>query len=358
METGFWKNRRVLVTGHTGFKGGWLSLWLQSLGAQVFGLALVPTQRPNLYEIAGIAQGMTSRILDIRELDALRAHVKEIKPECVFHLAAQPLVRVSYADPVGTFSTNVMGTVNLLEALRPLKSVMSVVVVTSDKCYENREWERSCRESDPMGGSDPYSGSKGCAELATSAFIRSFYSAPALPRIATARAGNVIGGGDWAADRLVPDVLRSLSQGVPVTLRYPDAVRPWQHVLEPLSGYLELAEQLAKGILDGGEGWNFGPRDSDVCTVLNVVKNLSRHWGSEPSFTVEAVQQPHEAALLKLDCSKAAQRLGWNPKLDLDLALGWTVEWYQSWKRGENMGSFTVRQIREYQDRLLRQQNG
>ena len=349
MTPGFWESRRVLVTGHTGFKGGWLSLWLQSLGAQVFGVALPPAPGPNLYESAGIGNGMSSRMLDIRDLDGLRACLKEVKPECVFHLAAQPLVRRSYVDPVGTFSTNVMGTVNLLEALRSVASALSVVVVTSDKCYENREQERSYRESDPMGGSDPYSGSKGCAELATSAFVRSFYSSAGFPRVATARAGNVVGGGDWSADRLVPDVLRSFSQGTPVNLRYPNAVRPWQHVLEPLNGYLELAEQLAKGTLEGGGGWNFGPSESDVSTVLNVVKSLARYWGSESTFSVEPAQQLHEAGLLKLDCSKAAQHLGWKPKLDLDLALAWTVEWFQSWKNGENMESYTLGQIRRYE---------
>lgn len=341
---------RVLVTGHTGFKGGWLSLWLDSLGADVTGLALPPAGTPNFFEAAGVGGAVSSHIVDIRDLGAMRAFVKEKRPECVFHLAAQPLVRLSYQDPVGTFSTNVMGTVHLLEALRGAGSLLSAVMVTSDKCYDNRERDWGYRENDPMGGRDAYSGSKGCAELATASFVHSFFQGSGAPRIATARAGNVIGGGDWAPDRLVPDILRSFSEEKPVVLRYPEAVRPWQHVLEPLGGYLELAERLATGAEKGGDGWNFGPQESDVCTVLEVVKALAHHWGGEAKYTIESAGQPHEAGLLKLDCSKAARRLRWRPKMSLDRALALTVEWHRAWIRSDNMTKLTMRQMEEYQN--------
>lgn len=350
MHQEFWKGKRVLVTGHTGFKGGWLSLWLRSLGADVFGVALPPLTSPNFFEVADIGGVVHSHMVDIRDLGALRARVKEIRPECAFHLAAQPLVRLSYQDPVGTFSTNVLGTVHVLEALREVSSLLSAVVVTSDKCYENREWAWGYRESDPMGGHDPYSGSKGCTELVTASYGHSFFQGTDAARIATARAGNVIGGGDWSPDRLVPDVLRSFSEGKPVVLRYPEAIRPWQHVLEPLGGYLELARQLATGAQKGGGGWNFGPKESDVRTVLEVVEALARHWGGKAEYRVESAGQPHEAGLLKLDCSKASRHLGWRPKMDLDRALALTVAWHKAWAHSANMTRLTREQLEEYQN--------
>jgi CDP-glucose 4,6-dehydratase len=349
----FWRGRKVFVTGHTGFKGSWLSLWLQALGAEVSGYALEAPTRPSLFEQAGVAQGMRSTIGDIRDLSTLQAQMRLGEPEVVIHMAAQPLVLYSYANPVETYSTNVMGTVHLLEAVRNCPSVRAVVVVTSDKCYENQEWLWGYRENEPMGGFDPYSNSKGCAELVTSAYRRSFFSRPSAQggavALASARAGNVIGGGDWAMDRLIPDMIRAFGERRAVRIRHPHAVRPWQHVLEPLSGYLVLA----RGLLERGEalaeGWNFGPADDDARPVAWLVEQLAAKWPGGATWELDAQAQQHEAASLKLDCSKARARLGWRPRWDLGTALDRIVQWHAEQARGTDMRAFTLRQIEEYQ---------
>ena len=349
IDPGFWRGRRVLITGHTGFKGSWLSLWLGSLGARVTGLALPAPTQPNLFEVASVATDMTDIRADIRNTAELAAIVSEHQPELVFHLAAQSLVRESYINPVETYATNVMGTVNLLEALRHCPSVKSVLVITSDKCYENREWLWGYRENEPMGGFDPYSSSKGCAELVTSAMRRSFFADQHRAVIATARAGNVIGGGDWAADRLIPDLLAAFQRQRPATIRNPAAVRPWQHVLEPLAGYLQLGQSLYKE-REFGSGWNFGPALSDARPVSWIADRLAAIWG-DVQWQTDAEQHPHEAHLLRLDCSKAMTELGWSPKLGLEDALRLTVEWHRAWLAGNDMRAFTLDQINAYQER-------
>jgi CDP-glucose 4,6-dehydratase len=320
------------------------------MGAEVMGYALQPPTTPNLFQQAGVGDGMESTIADIRDLEQLGASLRAFQPEFVFHLAAQPLVRRSYSEPVETYATNVMGTVNLLEAVRGVGSVRAVVNVTSDKCYENREWVWGYRENEPMGGYDPYSSSKGCAELVTSAYRRSFFSSRpeqgATVAIATARAGNVIGGGDWAEDRLIPDIMKAFAADQVVNIRSPAATRPWQHVLEPVRGYLMLAECLGKG--ECSEGWNFGPADADVRPVKWVTERLREQWGGG---TVKyAVQDPdlHEAALLKLDSSKAMTKLGWIPRWKLEEALSNTAAWYKAWASGEDLGQITRAQIDAY----------
>jgi CDP-glucose 4,6-dehydratase len=346
----FWQGRRVLVTGHTGFKGSWLSLWLHSLGAKVTGFALPPTTEPSLYEMADVARDINAATGDVRDLVTLERCMRQAKPEIVLHLAAQGLVRPSYADPVETYATNVMGTVNLLEAVRRARDVRVVVVITSDKCYENREWVWGYREDEPMGGHDPYSNSKGCAELVTAAFRRSFFQDDG-PAVASARAGNVIGGGDWAVDRLIPDVIRAVSSGEPVVIRNPGAVRSWQHVLEPLSGYLLLAQRLWS---DGGRfasGWNFGPADDDARPVREVVDQIAALWGEGARWIPDERQHPHEAHYLKLDCSKARRLLEWRPRLRLADALQWTVDWHRSHKAGADMRSLCLSQIAAYEKR-------
>jgi CDP-glucose 4,6-dehydratase len=349
----FWRGRRVLVTGHTGFKGGWLSIWLQALGAEVSGFSLAPPTQPSLYETADVERGMSVTTGDVRDLDAVRACMEREKPEVVMHLAAQSLVRRSYADPVETYATNVMGTVNVLEAVRSSPGVRAALVVTSDKCYENREWVWGYRENEPMGGHDPYSNSKGCAELVTAAYRGSFFGAhterPLL--LASARAGNVIGGGDWAEDRLVPDAVRAFLRAEPLVIRSPNAIRPWQHVLEPLEGYLRLARRM---IETGGhaEGWNFGAGDQDSRPVSWVVDRLVEHWGEGARWELDDRAQPHEARLLKLDSSKARAELGWESRLPLDEALAWTVEWYRAFHEGGNLRQVTEAQIARYQDRI------
>ncbi|TAN70235.1 MAG: CDP-glucose 4,6-dehydratase [Methylobacter sp.] len=343
----FWRNKRVLLTGHTGFKGSWLSLWLQDMGAQVVGYALAPPTNPSLFEIAGVGSGMTSIIGDIRDLTRLREVFAEHRPEIVIHMAAQPLVRYSYAEPVETYSTNVMGTVNLLEAARNTVSVRAVVNVTTDKCYENREWLWGCRENEAMGGFDPYSSSKGCAELVTAAYRRSFFE-PAGIALASARAGNVIGGGDWAEDRLIPDFLRAIDAGATLKIRSPQSTRPWQHVLEPLSGYLQLAEYLFMQGETFAEGWNFGPNDEDARPVRWIVERLAQmHPGV--NWECDEAPQPHEAHYLKLDSSKAKSRLGWQARWRLQTALQKTLEWHQAWRNGEAMQALTLSQIAQYQ---------
>jgi CDP-glucose 4,6-dehydratase len=356
MSAEFWQDKRVLLTGHTGFKGSWLSLWLQSMGAHVVGYALAPPTNPSLFDVAEVSKGMTSIIGDIRDLAHLRKVFAEHKPEIVIHMAAQALVRYSYIEPVETYSTNVMGTVNLLEAVRSAGSVKAVMNVTSDKCYENREWEWGYRENEAMGGYDPYSNSKGCAELVTAAYRNSYfhpekYSTHGVA-IASGRAGNVIGGGDWADDRLIPDIMRAITQGKPVNIRNPHAIRPWQHVLEPLSGYLLLAQKLYEQGENYAEGWNFGPNDEDAKPVQWIVGELTKEWGEGASWKLDGGDHPHEAHYLKLDCSKAKMRLDWRPRWHLEEALGAIVDWHRAYRDKNNMRELTLRQISAYNDSI------
>lgn len=347
MTANFWNDKRVFVTGHTGFKGGWLSLWLQSLGAKVYGYALDAPTEPHLFGVARVNEGMTSNtIADIRDVPALSKAIQEAQPEVVFHLAAQPLVRYSYTAPVETYAVNVMGTVNLLEAVRATPGVRAVVNVTTDKCYENREWVWGYREGEALGGHDPYSSSKACSELVTAAYRNSFLDAAGVA-LASARAGNVIGGGDWAADRLLPDFLRALDAGATLQIRSPNAIRPWQHVLEPLSGYLLLAERLFTGQAAFAEAWNFGPADEDARPVRWIVERLvSATPGA--AWACDATPQPHEASHLKLDSSKARTRLDWQPRWRLATALDKTLEWHAAWRDGQDMRAVTLAQIAEY----------
>src|SRR3954447_21046931 len=348
MSGRFWQGKRVLVTGHTGFKGGWLTLWLRSLGAEISGFSLQPPTSPSLCQVADVEEGLNAVRGDIRDLPAIENIFHNARPEIVFHLAAQALVRPSYIDPVETYATNVMGTVNLLEAVRRDGDVRVVVVVTSDKCYENREWMWGYREDEPMGGYDPYSNSKGCAELVTAAYRKSFFAARGTA-IASVRAGNVIGGGDWAADRLIPDIIRAVSRGEPVLIRNPGAVRPWQHVLDPLSGYLLLAERLwTEGERQAG-GWNFGPADDDAKPVQYIVETITNLWGEGARWVLDERQHPHEAHYLKLDCSKARQLLNWRPRLELADALQWTVEWYKALSARSDMRKYCADHIAAYQ---------
>lgn len=352
MNPAFWKYKKVFVTGHTGFKGSWLSLWLQSLGAEVTGYALEPPTKPSLFEVAHVAEGMTTLIGDVCDFAQLAAVISRCAPEIVIHMAAQSLVRYSYAEPVETFSTNVMGTVNVLEAVRQSGSVRVVIVVTSDKCYENREWVWGYREGEPVGGHDPYSSSKGCAELVTAAYRNSFFSnacSPSEVAVASVRAGNVIGGGDWAADRLVPDAMKAFMEMRPLVVRNPAAVRPWQFVLDPLDGYLTLAEKLWECGAEYAEAWNFGPRDDDAKPVAWMVDKFVELWGRDAKWTRGTNEPLHEAHHLRLDCSKARARLGWSPKLSLPMALEWAAEWYQSYLGGQNMHRLTKTQIERYQ---------
>jgi CDP-glucose 4,6-dehydratase len=353
----FWTGKRVLLTGHTGFKGSWLALWLQHLGATVVGVALAPPSTPSLFMRGRVAEGMTSIHGDVRHLDVLEDIMDTHRPEVVFHLAAQSLVRPSYRDPVTTYATNVMGTVHVLEAMRRTGTARVGVMVTSDKCYANREsmlW--GYREDDPMGGHDPYSNSKGCAELVTSAYRDSFFTAGGdgqpSPAIASVRAGNVIGGGDWADDRLLPDIVRAFEAGTPVRIRRPQAIRPWQHVVEPLGGYLTLAQHLWKCGEAAGGGWNFGPNDDDARSVQYVAETMARAWGTGASVELDAGPHPHEATYLRLDCSKARTLLDWRPRLTLDEALAWTVDWYQSVDAGTDPRALTIDHIRQYEHLL------
>jgi CDP-glucose 4,6-dehydratase len=360
-DASFWRGRRVLLTGHTGFKGSWLALWLQSLGASVTGFALdVPTQ-PSLYELARVGDSMQSIVGDVRDHDALAAALEQAAPEIVIHMAAQSLVRRSFVEPRETYATNVMGTVNVLDAVRLHGEQVRVVVnVTSDKCYENREWEWGYREQEPMGGHDPYSSSKGCAELVTDAFRRSFFSAglhadasaggadaPGT-RLASARAGNVIGGGDWGEDRLLPDMMRAALAGERVRVRNPNSIRPWQHVLNPLSGYLVLAQALWQSP-EHACGWNFGPPEEDARAVGWVVQRVGELWPGELDSVIDDGPHPHEARYLKLDSSRARARLGWRPLLGLEQALQATVDWYTQLHAGADMRAVTVGQIETFQ---------
>lgn len=351
MTPKFWHDKRVLLTGHTGFKGSWMSLWLQHLGAHVSGYALAPPTQPSLFEIGRVAEGMHSVDADIRELAALERVIRERQPEIVIHMAAQALVRHSYDNPIETYSTNVMGTVNLLEAVRRAGTVRVVLNITSDKCYENKEWMWGYRENEPMGGHDPYSSSKGCAELVTEAYRSSFFSAPDSPTvIASARAGNVIGGGDWATDRLIPDTIRAFMNGSAVSIRNPDAIRPWQHVLEPLSGYLTLVEHLWDGGQAFASGWNFGPADQDARPVLWIVEKMIDLWGADAHYELDGQPQPHEANYLKLDNSKARNLLAWTPQLDLAQTLKWLTNWYKAYQRRDDMRALTLAHIQAFQD--------
>ena len=344
----FWRGRRVFLTGHTGFKGGWLSLWLQRLGARVYGYALDPLTDPNLCAVARIAAGLAGETrADVRDFAVLSAALRAADPEVVLHLAAQPLVRQSYADPVGTYATNLLGTVHLLEAARQCAAVRAIVNITTDKCYENREWIWGYREHERLGGVDPYSSSKACAELASVAYRESFFRARGVG-LATARAGNVIGGGDWSEDRLVPDFLRASQAGKALVVRHPDATRPWQHVLEPLYGYLLLAQRLfTQGEASAG-AWNFGPREADSCAVRELLGRLTQLLPGT-AWQHDGSAQPHEAHLLRLDSSKARAGLNWVPRWDLTQALARTVEWHQAWRQQQDMHEFCNAQIASYE---------
>lgn len=347
MNKEFWGAKRVFITGHTGFKGSWLSLWLQNLGADVKGLSLTPPTAPSLFEVARVADGMTHSITDIRDFAKVKNQMADFQPEIIFHLAAQPLVRLSYLQPIETYATNVMGTVHVLEAARLCGTVKAIVNVTTDKCYENREWIWGYRENEPMGGSDPYSSSKGCSELISAAYLRSFFQNDGIA-IATARAGNVIGGGDWAQDRLIPDILRALERSIPVQIRNPDAIRPWQHVLDPIAGYLLLAERLFTSGQKFSEGWNFGPKDQDARPVRWIAERLFSVWGGGPAWEIQAGAHPHEANILRLDISKARSRLQWEPRWTLEIAVDRIVDWHKAWLSGVDMREKTVSQIREF----------
>jgi CDP-glucose 4,6-dehydratase len=353
MSIEFWEQKKVLITGHTGFKGSWLSLWLQTKGARVIGYSLPPPTNPSLFEMARIAEGMISITGDIRDFDHIKDTMAEHKPEIIFHMAAQSLVHPSYKHPVDTYSTNVMGTVNVLESVRQTDGVRVVVNVTSDKCYENREWAWGYRENEPMGGHDPYSSSKGCAELVTSAYRNSYFPPEKYHQhqvaVASVRAGNVVGGGDWAEDRLIPDIMNAILENRPVIIRNPHAVRPWQYVLEPLFGYLLLAKQLWVSGPEFSEGWNFGPNYLDAKPVLWIVEQLIDRWGEGASWTLDLAENPHENQYLRLDSSKARTMLGWSPKLDLSSALEWIVEWYHGYQQKTDLHRLTAEQIARYE---------
>jgi CDP-glucose 4,6-dehydratase len=338
----------VLVTGHTGFKGAWLCLWLARLGAQVTGFSLAPDSEPNLFTLARVGNGMQSLIGDLREAGAVDTALRAAQPEVVFHLAAQSLVRRSYAEPVQTFATNVTGTVHLLEAVRAAPSVRAVVVVTSDKCYENRGIDRGYVEDDPLGGFDPYSASKGCAEIVTACWRRSFFSGPGAAAIASARAGNVIGGGDWAEDRLLPDLIRAFERGTTARIRNPAAIRPWQHVLEPLAGYLQLSEALLADGAQHAHGWNFGPDAGSNATVGTVADLAAGAWGPGAAWDTDGGVHPHEAGILMLDAGQARRELGWAPRLALARAVADTVGWHRELAAGTDAAALCARQIAHY----------
>ncbi len=343
-----WAGRRVFLTGHTGFKGGWLALWLSHLGAEVRGYALDPYTTPNLFDVARLGERVNDIRGDIRDAAAVDKAMAEFRPEVVFHLAAQPLVRLSYADPILTYETNVIGTAKVLDAVRRTPSVRAVVSVTTDKCYENREWVWGYRETDPLGGYDPYSSSKACAEIVSAAFRQSYFTGTV--GVATARAGNVIGGGDWSVDRLIPDLIRGFQSGQPVAIRRPFAIRPWQHVLEPLHGYILLAEQLLTADASKfATAYNFGPSEDDARPVEWIVERMTKTWGDGASWFQDGDPGVHEAGYLKLDASKARADLGWVPRLRLADALDWVVEWYRAQAAGADMQVFTLDQIKAYQ---------
>lgn len=352
IKPAFWKGKRVLITGHTGFKGAWLSLWLQDLGASPVGYALDPPTKPNLFEAADVARGMVSIKGDVRDLEAVRHAIDQHQPEIVIHMAAQSLVRQSYEQPVETIATNVLGTVNVLEALRGQQAVRVIINVTSDKCYDNKERPEGYREDEPLGGHDPYSSSKACAEIVTAAYRKSFFSGsgghhPAA--VATVRAGNVVGGGDWAKDRLVPDIISSLGSNLSPFIRNPTAVRPWQHVLDPLHGYLMLAERMWDDGTAFSGAWNFGPDHSDDKPVSWVADKLCLRWGEGMKWQQDGKTHPHEAHRLCLDTTKARNVLEWQPRVSLEHALDWIVEWYQTYQRNQGMKDLTLSQIHRFQ---------
>jgi CDP-glucose 4,6-dehydratase len=353
MHKDFWAGKRVFLTGHTGFKGGWLTLWLESLGADVTGLSLSPETTPNLYTLARVDQGVTSILGDIRDAALVRRAICDARPEIVIHMAAQPLVRYSYANPLETYATNVMGTVHVLEALRQSPGVKAAVVVSSDKCYENHEWVWGYRENDRLGGHDPYSNSKACTELVTSSYRQAYFPSTGYGThgvaLASARAGNVIGGGDWSEDRLIPDVIRAMERAQPVVIRNQSAIRPWQHVLEPLSGYLLLAERLYTEGSSYAEAWNFGPNDTDARPVRWIVERLTARCAPGAAWMPDQNPQPHEAQVLKLDCSKARSRLGWQPRWSLITTIDRVVDWYRAAQSSQDMREFTLGQIEAYQ---------
>lgn len=351
----FWRGKRVFLTGHTGFKGGWLALWLHRLEAQVYGYSLPAQADPSFFSAASIDQRTSTTIGDIRDLPALIAAVRSAEPEIFFHLAAQPLVRSSYQDPVGTYASNIMGSVHALEAIRACPSVRAAVFVTSDKCYRNQEWDWGYRETDPMGGHDPYSSSKACVELVVSAYRSSYFSSGSGRNdgvaVASARAGNVIGGGDWAQDRLVPDFIRAATAGIELKIRSPTSVRPWQHVLEPLAGYLMLAKRLYTEGTAFAESWNFGPHEHDSRSVGWLVQKLGDLWGAGTRWSIENQGNLHEAHRLKLEISKTRARLQWEPRLSIEEALARTVEWYTAYRDGKDMYEASIAQIEAYNNR-------
>ncbi|MDP2420239.1 CDP-glucose 4,6-dehydratase [Sediminibacterium sp.] len=346
----FWSGKKVFITGHTGFKGSWLSLWLQSIGAKVKGFALEPPTNPSLFNEAKVASGMISEIGNINELGLLKKSMADFNPDVLIHMAAQPLVRLSYQQPIETYMTNVIGTANVLEAARSCANLKAIVSVTTDKCYENKEWAWGYRENEPMGGHDPYSSSKGCAELVTAAYRSSFFNGTNTANLASARAGNVIGGGDWAEDRLIPDILKAFEKKEPVIVRNPLATRPWQHVLEPLSGYLVLAQHLYSEGESFAEGWNFGPKDEDCKSVSWILDKMVSKWGHGASWELDKNNNPHEAGYLKLDCSKAATKLHWHPSWNLEYTLDSIINWYQNWLSGKNMQENCLQEIITYQN--------
>jgi CDP-glucose 4,6-dehydratase len=348
VDASFWKGKKVYLTGHTGFKGSWLSLWLQNMGAIIKGYSLDVNTKPALFSKANVAEEMESEIGDIRNLEQLVESMVSFSPDILIHMAAQPLVRLSYQEPVDTYTTNVIGTVNVLEAARKCINLKAIVSVTTDKCYENKEWEWGYRENEAMGGHDPYASSKGCAELVTSAYRRSFFSAEHTASLASARAGNVIGGGDWAEDRLIPDILRAFEKSKPVVIRNPLSTRPWQHVLEPLSGYLVLAQELFLNGDEFAEGWNFGPKDEDCKPVSWILDKMVESWGGKASWSLDKENNPHEAGFLKLDCSKAASRLKWKPKWNLQLTLKSIVDWHQVYSNGGDLKKQCLKEINTY----------
>lgn len=353
MNPEFWKGKRVFLTGHTGFKGSWMSLWLQQVGADVTGYALEPNTNPSLFEQADVGSKITSIIGDVRDNDKIKAAIEECKPEIVFHLAAQPLVGLSFEQPLETYEVNVMGTANTLDACRSVQGLQAIVVITSDKCYENREWMWGYRENEAMGGFDPYSNSKGCAELVTSAYRQSFFTPLGIP-LASARAGNVIGGGDWADNRLVPDVLKAYRAGMQPKIRNGDAIRPWQHVLEPIRGYLVLAEQLTQKGIEFAGGWNFGPEDADAVPVRDVINMLAKRMGKNMDWDTTANHIRHEAKYLKLDISKARAKLNWFPKLSLSQAIQMIVDWETQAISGADIRLITQKQISDYNNKEAR----
>lgn len=348
-----WHGRRVFLTGHTGFKGGWLSLWLASHGATIRGYALAPSTEPNLFTAGSVRDHLDDVRGDTRDYAKLEAAMTGFAPEVVFHLAAQPLVRRSYADPLVTYATNIMGTANVMEAIRKTPSVRAVVCITSDKCYENQEWVWPYRETDPLGGYDPYSASKACAEIVIAACRNSYFPPHRLSehhvRIATTRAGNVIGGGDWSADRLIPDLVRGFQSKKPMLIRQPHAIRPWQHVLEPLHGYIMLAERLLAAGVESSHSFNFGPGDEEPWSVERIANKLAALWGDGATWTIDSVPEMHEAHLLRLDSSRANTELGWRPRLGIERALEWTLDWYRGWQQGADMQQVTLDQVSKFE---------